>query len=292
MRAILTVALTLFCAGSVYSQPALCVSEYLAKRKTEQSLGIAAADAERLVSEVGQSIGLRRNVTVVPCPFAEKAYAWLGKPSDDLTDGEYIIYNPDWVREILGRDRIQAIALFAHELGHFLNADFTSNINKPRREKERDADHFAGCAVAQLSGDFSKLEDLLSRLRLENDSLYPDRLSALESARKGFEKCGGGRVVRKCRLPQHGVESWGYERTITRDSNWRGGGGSQPGYCAELKEQLQTEYPDAQELLTITSSEETRDDCQPFRCIKYQYHCTVTVRGKPIFKEQESKNCP
>jgi hypothetical protein len=229
-------------------------------------------------------------VTVVPCSFGEKASAWLGKPSDDSQEGEYIIYNPDWVREILGKDKIQAVALFAHELGHFLNADFTTRRNMPRRDKERDADHFAGCAVAKMSGDFSRLEDLLSRLRLEKDTFYPDRLSSIESARKGFELCGGS-TAKKCRLPQHGIESWGYEKTITRDSNWRGGGGSQPGYCAELRVQLQSEYPDAQEQETITSSEQTRDNCAPFRCIQYQYHCTVTVRGKPLFKELESKSC-
>ena len=84
----------------------------------------------------------------------------------------------------------------------------------------------------------------------------------------------------------------GYEKTITRDSNWRGGGGSQPGYCAELRVQLQREYPDAQELETITSSEQTRDNCTPFRCIQYQYRCTVTVRGNPVLKELESNSSP
>lgn len=283
--------LTMCGSGVTYAQSATCVNTYLAARKTDQTLGIAAVDAERLVSRVAQSIGLMRPVIVVPCTFIEKAYSWLGKPDDQSPEGEYIIYNPDWVREVLGKDEVQAVALFGHELGHFLNADFTTRKNVPRQQQERDADRFAGCAVARVSGDFAKLEDLLSRLRLEKDAYYPDRLTSIDSAKEGFKACGGV-AIKKCRLPQNGIERWGFETTVTRNSNWRGGGGSQPGYCAELQAQLRQEYPDAEEIETRDSSEDIRDNCSPFRCIQYQYSCTVTVRGRPVFRELESTSCP
>lgn len=181
-------------SGHASAQSATCVSTYLAKRKIEPTLGITASDAERLVSRVAQSLALTRPVTVVPCTFAEKAYAWVGRPDDSSPEGEYIIYNPDWVREVLGKDEVQAVALFGHELGHFLNGDFTTRKGLPRSQLERDADRFAGCAVARLSGDFSRFEDLLSRLRLEKDVYYPDRLSSIQSAKDGFESCRGVQI--------------------------------------------------------------------------------------------------
>lgn len=181
----------------VHAQSADCVTDYLASvAKDGSTLGISASDAEQLIMRVGESIGLQRPVKVIPCPQVAKAYAWPGGQKDGVPDGEYIIYNPDWVREVIGKDQVQAVALFGHELGHFLNGDFTVRKDVPRRIQERDADRFAGCAVAKISGDFSKLEDLLSRLRLERDSVYPDRLTSIESAKLGFNSCGSVRTAR------------------------------------------------------------------------------------------------
>lgn len=282
---------SLLCMSDLaYAQSTQCVNSYFAARKANRALGISAPDAEQLVSAVAQSIGLSRSVTVVPCTFIEKAYAWPG--DEEVPEGEYILYNPTWVREVLGTDKVQAVALFGHELGHFLNGDFTIRKEVPRQQRELDADHFAGCAVARMPGDLSRLQDLFSRLRLKTGSVdYPDQLKSIDRAKEGFSACGGA-AIKLCRLPEHGVERWGFETTISRSSNWRGGGGSQPGYCAELGAQLRQEHPDAQEFETRTSSEDIRDTCQPFRCIQYQYTCTVAIRGRPVFREMESKNCP
>ena len=182
-------------SAAAEAQPALCVKDYLAKRKSDKTLGIALAEAERIVSQVADSIGLRRPVVVVPCAYAQQAYAWPGSVGSGVPNDEYIIYNPDWVREVLGKDQVQAIALFGHELGHFLNGDFTVRKNLPRVQQEGDADRFAGCAVARLSGDFSRLEDLFSRLRLERTGDYPDRLTSIAAAKEGFAGCKGAPSV-------------------------------------------------------------------------------------------------
>jgi hypothetical protein len=166
-----------------------CIKEFVAGRARGGSLGIASTEAERIVADVAGSIGLRRPITIVPCHFAEKASASSPNGVAGVPAGEYIVYNPDWVREVLGKDKVQAIALFGHELGHFLNGDFTVRRNVPRAVQERDADHFAGCAVARLSGNFEALENLLSRLRRDTDPLYPNRLQSISSARAGFEAC-------------------------------------------------------------------------------------------------------
>jgi hypothetical protein len=178
------------------ASPAYCVKTYFESLKRDgPTLGISASDAQRLVQRVSESIGLQSTAQVIPCSGEPKAYAWPGDGSQDVPDGQYIIYDPDWVREVIGKDQVQAVALFGHELGHFLNQDFTVRRDEERRVKERDADHFAGCAVAKVTGDFSKLEDLLSRLRLEKDTMYPDRLTSIETAKAGFASCGPVQVL-------------------------------------------------------------------------------------------------
>lgn len=272
--------------------PSLCVKQHIAAvARDGTTLGIALGDAEALIARVARSIGLSQSVSVVPCRFSSKAISWYARNVPDVPNGEYVIYNPDWVREVIGKDEIQAIALFGHELGHFVNRHFDTRQDLTLKEKETEADHFAGCAVARLKGNFATLENLLSRLRTEVDANYPNRLTSIESAKKGYADCGGD-VAKRCRKPEHGLEGWGFETTFTRNSNWRGGGGSQGGYCAELTATARNEYPNAVEIDTRSSSENTRDSCSPFRCIQYQYTCSVSVRGRPIYKEAESSSCP
>ncbi|MGR4871849.1 M48 family metalloprotease [Variovorax sp. LARHSF232] len=107
-----------------------------------------------------------------------------------VPDGEYILYDPDWFREVIGDDRDQAIALFGHELGHFYNRHFERKMSE--EEKETEADVSAGCAVARLSGDFSRLQNLLSRIRTESGGGgYPSRETSVKAAKQGFDDCLG-----------------------------------------------------------------------------------------------------
>jgi hypothetical protein len=177
-------------------QTAECVSQYLTERKADNSRVVAPVGAEDFVGRVSKSIGLSRQVTLVPCDFINKALAWPGDPSSSIV-GEFIIYNPDWVREVLGKDQLQAVALFGHELGHFLNGDFLPGRMKlPQAQRESDADRFAGCAVARSHGNFQALEDLLSRLRPETAGQYPSRKQSIASAREGYEVCSSGGTLR------------------------------------------------------------------------------------------------
>jgi hypothetical protein len=164
--------------------------EQLAKEGPQ--LGIAPSEAEALVRDVASSIGLDSSTVVVfPCGQSTKAHAYYADGKiQGVPKGDYIVYNPTWVREVIGDDRVQAIALFGHEIAHHLHRDFTGS-NVPDIQKETRADQFAGCAVARLGGDWSTLENLFSRLREDIDSTYPSRLKSLEAAKQGFERCQG-----------------------------------------------------------------------------------------------------
>lgn len=185
------------------ANPKTCVKRYYKERVSEGSAaGIAATDAERLVQEVASSIGLDKGFTVVPCYIEEKAHAWYASSdSDGVPEGEYLIYNPKWIQEVIGDDRTQAIAIFGHELGHLLNRHFTAQRKLSTKVQETQADHFAGCAVARMNGDWAGLEDVLSRLRNVKDDEYPNRNESLAAARKGFETCGGSVVPKKIAKP-------------------------------------------------------------------------------------------
>jgi hypothetical protein len=158
---------------------------------------IPASEAEALINQVAKSIGLVGvDVHVVSCELADKAYAYVSDGNEEgVPAGKYIVYNPAWLREVIGKDQVQAGALFGHELGHLLNDHFDAAKDLSTQQKETEADHFAGCAVARLLGQWADLEDLLSRVRSEKDELYPDRLSSLEAAKNGFDACGGGNKV-------------------------------------------------------------------------------------------------
>ena len=133
----ISIAILLGCLTSfgmeAHAQYRTCVDSHLAKVKESPALGIAPSEVDRLVSRVSESIGLKRPITLVPCSSVEKAYAW---PDDKSPELEYIIYNPDWIRGILGKDEVQAIALFGHEMGHFFNGDFTVRKNFPGSSKK------------------------------------------------------------------------------------------------------------------------------------------------------------
>ncbi|MBL8546957.1 MAG: SEL1-like repeat protein [Hyphomonadaceae bacterium] len=171
-----------------------CAREHMeAQSAGQQTLGIAAPEAEVLIREIASAIGLRvESTTLVPCHVVRQVETIATDGSiPGVPAGEYVFYNETWVRQVIGTDRNQAIALFGHELGHLLNRDFYPGRNTlARNQRETDADQFAGCAVAVAgNGDWAALESLLTRLRETREGTYPTRARSLEAARRGFDLC-------------------------------------------------------------------------------------------------------
>jgi outer membrane protein OmpA-like peptidoglycan-associated protein len=183
-----------FCSPAGAQQTAkLCLQEATRKHGDGQGLGIAVPEAEQLIMRIAREAGLSGSaIKVVACDYEPNAFAYYQPPGDtSIPAGEYIIYSPRWVHQVIGTDAVQAMALFGHELGHLLNRDFTTRLDTPNETKEREADRFAGCAVARLNGSWDRLKDLLSRLREEKgDPRYPGRLASLAAAEEGYRLCG------------------------------------------------------------------------------------------------------
>ncbi|ABR65072.1 hypothetical protein [Sinorhizobium medicae] len=255
-------------------------------------------DAEELLRTVGSFFGMERDISILSCGIVEKVESWAAS-SQDITQelraagvppGRYVVYNPVWIREVIGNDRDQAIFVFGHEFGHFVRGHFFERKEIARDRKELEADRFGGCATGRMGSNWSSINNLMLRIRPKaGDGFYPSATDSITSVKEGFEACGGS-AVQMCRSPENGVESWGYEVKIDKESNWRGGGGSQPGYCAEAASELRQKYTNRSEFEVITSNERTRDTCSPFRCIEYKYFCTIMVKGDPVYLEAPCKN--
>lgn len=165
-----------------------CVKEYL----LNESLGIESGETSQIISETLKRIGLTNNITLVQCDtFTKKVVAWAPPQGSDINEGEYVVYDPEWVREVVGDDRTQVIFLFAHESAHFINRHFGSRRNLPRKQMETEADKFGGCAVARMEADFDSLLNVLNRIRKMEDAIYPNREEAIAAAKEGFTDCGG-----------------------------------------------------------------------------------------------------
>lgn len=94
-----------------------------------------------------------------------------------------------------------------------------------------------------------------------------------------------------CRDPSHGVERYGRQIEVTRESGWRGGGFNQGAWCSQLTSMLQGENPGAT-IRVLSSSESSKSTCAPFNCPQYNYRCSVQVQADPIYVLRISDACP
>jgi hypothetical protein len=178
---------------SAPAQPEISCVKHFFERSADDPVEPTAADAETVIVQVATSLGLRPGVVVIPCNLVSKAQAYVPRQQDGIPPGEYIIYDPDWYREVIGRERMQGIWVFGHELAHILNRDFTVRRDVSPLERETSADLFAGCAVAKMKGDVKTLEDIVYKMRREKEGVsgYPDRAVSLAASRSGYDLCGG-----------------------------------------------------------------------------------------------------
>jgi outer membrane protein OmpA-like peptidoglycan-associated protein len=172
-----------------------CIGTFLAKRASGQTAGFDSTQTQKVIRRIAASFHLNvSSITVVECTYEDGVFAH-SQPvaTDGIPVGEYLVYNPIWVSRLIGEDPWWAVALFGHELGHFFNRDALRK-DIPKKELERQADKFAGCAVANLGGDLRRVNELWSRIRDPANAPwaspdYPDRLTSLDAMKEGFTEC-------------------------------------------------------------------------------------------------------
>jgi hypothetical protein len=168
------------------AQARTCLRDYFAKK----TLGIAQPAAENLIKDIGKAMAIMGEIQVIPCSYAEQVESTVDEDDDtEVPRGEYIVYNPTWVQQVIGNNKVEAIAVFGHELGHFVQRHFSTRSQIDRIQQEIEADYFAGCAVASMGSPWKPMAELLERIRNENDEVYPNRLKSQEKAKQGYDTC-------------------------------------------------------------------------------------------------------
>lgn len=180
---------------------AACVSEYqIAKAKAADnpSFSIASDEVVNIVAEIAAKNKISiRNVILVECGiFKDKIVAWYHQQDkrpgskDDILTGEYIIYDPAWVRTALIDQDAQPIGLFSHELAHFAHRHWLNSTDLTI-DNEREADEFAGCSLARMERKLAPFQELLMRIRGSVDTTHPSGPNGGALAKKGYLDCGG-----------------------------------------------------------------------------------------------------
>jgi hypothetical protein len=190
------------------AQNITCIQKHVASVSTAKSLGFTSSDVESLIAQLMAATGLQsRGVTVVPCDTVVKAQAAYYDNSD-VPKGEYILYEPQWVHEVIGpniagsghsRNRDEAIVLFGHEVGHLMARHFTTNVDLARPDKELAADAYAACAAARLGALWEHISGLLMRIRPAFDGEYPSASRSIATARTNYDRCSPSQT----RSPAH-----------------------------------------------------------------------------------------
>jgi hypothetical protein len=174
-----------------------CIQTYVSSGATS-TLGFAQSDVESIVSQISKAIGLDpTGIKVVPCAGVGKVQSAYYDQAD-VPLGDYVLYDPVWVREVVGNQltgearrqaRDEAVFLFGHELGHILGRHFTSSRSLPRIDKELAADKFAGCTAGVLAADWKNIEEFIGRIRGDTDTTYPSRVRSVTATRASFDSC-------------------------------------------------------------------------------------------------------
>ena len=94
-----------------------------------------------------------------------------------------------------------------------------------------------------------------------------------------------------CRNKLHGVEKHNLSRVVTKTSSWRGGGGSQPGWCEEVMSNFERNINQTVKWGKPKSSERHRRDASTGFVSKYKYTCSVEAEWDPVYKKKRSSEC-
>jgi hypothetical protein len=104
-------------------------------------------------------------------------------------------------------------------------------------------------------------------------------------------------TLKSCRVPTNGVEGYGNEFDVTRDSETfsrRSLAGSSPlaDWCSEVIASLRATYPQGNLDIVKRNESTTRNICPPLYCPQFVFRCVVHVKTDPIYNLKYSADCP
>jgi len=167
-----------------------CVENTVSENQGTGVLNLVPSDARRTVEAIKSSMSISRAIGVVGCTLIDRNTLAI-VPDPDKVGGDFIVIDGPSLGQVLRSDfPEEANFIVAHEMAHILNDDFgPGRADVSRRKKEDEADKFAVCAVARLSGSWSSLALFLRNLRdlqSEDYSLFAD---VEDNLKNEFNKC-------------------------------------------------------------------------------------------------------
>ena len=195
--------------AETHSQGLQCVENFFhIKTKVASAddalFDIAPDDANQVMKDIAVRSARKLNPVAIDCEQINKASAFQPWSSDrlpaNLQSKQFVIYNPNWIREVLGPNRDMAVFILGHEFGHIVNGDTAESKadavsdkqkNETRLEMEKKADYAGACSLASVGGAWAALDNLIPRIRGIKDVNYPSAEMSLDIAREAFAACGG-----------------------------------------------------------------------------------------------------
>lgn len=152
------------------------------------------SEAEQVVTDIMDQLGLQTNFIVMACPNLRNAFAV--NIDADIGKIRYIIYDNAFLERIDVKTNTDwaAVSILAHEIGHHLNGHTLDGIGS-RPPKELESDEFSGFALYKLGASLEEAQAAMANLASARTSLtHPakaDRLAAIERGWKNAEDLTG-----------------------------------------------------------------------------------------------------
>lgn len=144
--------------------------------------GIAVADAEAIVNDILNVMGLKGNFEIRAADIPNAAaVVYNGK--------RYVMYNPQFISRLnnaTGSDWA-SVSVLAHEIGHHLNGHTLSGGSEPGRELE--ADEFSGYIMQRLGATLEEAETAMKLAAdIKGTATHPGRTARITAIEEGWNR--------------------------------------------------------------------------------------------------------
>ncbi|WP_213290989.1 hypothetical protein [Bradyrhizobium sp. sGM-13] len=154
-------------------------------------------------------------------------------------------------------------------------------------------------AIGQLGGQVGVDVQTKDFENVLQEQLGPELVNVRECGAK-MAQLAIGQVCSKapswktCANQAFGVDRWENEEKLNGTSGWRGGGFNQGAYCTEFINSVVAgrklgDRP--HDVVGMTSSEENRRTGTFKERAEYNYHCSLTLRWNPVYKQKADPIC-
>ena len=143
-------------------------------------------EAEDIVDNILNQVGLKRNFIVMECPDTDNCFA-VTLPSD-IGLIRYIIYDNQFLKSLEGysSESWASKSILAHEIAHHLNGHTLDGLGG-RPSKELEADEFSGFVMAKLGATLEQAQLAIRKVASDYaTATHPAKLSRLNAIKKGW----------------------------------------------------------------------------------------------------------